>query len=308
MPVALARPAAPAATPPPVRARREALVRDLTGGDGLPALPATTVRALALVNDPDASAAAAADLIRRDGVLAAAVLRRANSALWGGRGDVPDLRRAVVRVGLAECGRLVCAVGLRAVYTNLPAAARGRVEALHKHALFAAGVACGLAKAAGGDGGAEFAAGLLHDIGRVVVAARCPDEADEADPLDFEEGDDVLRRERAVLGIDHAAIGYQFAQANDLPEGIGRAVLNHHRPADEQYQRELVAVVAVADRVANHAQRTRNLAGYDPADCPAYELLAGELAGPREEAVRAALPRVVVKALKDARAMLKAGG
>jgi putative nucleotidyltransferase with HDIG domain len=220
-----------------------------------------------------------------------------------------EVRQAVLRVGLKECAKLICAYGMRRLYDRHPPAVKARCEALLRHSLFVAHIAAGLNRAAKlGHGGSEFTAGLLHDIGRVIVGVRAPAAADHADPVDAPEDGDTLRRERDVLGIDHCAVGFQFATRAELPETIVRAVLNHHRPHEEHLRRELVALVAVADRLANYAQTARKLAGFDPDRCPAFEVLTAEWERGRRRAVRAALSAVVIGALRETRAILKAFG
>lgn len=293
-----------AADPPPLADNtRQAILADLERPDALPVLSATAARAVALLADPEVSPAELATLIRRDGVLAAAVLRRANSALYGGRRRVEDVHQAVVRLGVGECGRIVCAIGTRGVYDRVPAAARARCDGVHRHSLFVANLAAELARAAGrGTGGPEFAAGLLHDVGRLVILARSPD-ADLGD-----DAPDLPARERDELGIDHCAVGYQFAVKSGLPEGATRAILNHHRPDEEQLHQGLVGLVAAANGVAVHVERERNLTGYDPDACPGFEVFEWGVEVDRRPAVRAALPGVVVHALKETRAMLRACG
>lgn len=294
--------------PPPTHApgtgtvRREILA-GLDRVENLPVLSATAARAVALLADPEVSPAEVAGLVRRDGVLAAAVLRRANSALFGGRVKVEDVHQAVVRLEVGECGRLICAIGTRGVYDRVPAAGRARCDAVHRHSLFVANLAAGLARAAArGTGGPEFAAGLLHDVGRLVILARCPD-ADLGD-----DAPDLPARERDEFGIDHCAVGYQFAAKSGLPEGATRAILNHHRPDAEQLHQGLVGLVAAANGVAVHVERERNLAGYDPDACPGFEVFEWGVEVDRRPAVRAALPGVVVHALRETRAMLRACG
>ncbi|MBA4065367.1 MAG: hypothetical protein C0501_16975 [Isosphaera sp.] len=296
---------APAARPNRLSVR-EAVLRELDRVEAYPTLSATAVQVIALSDNPDASAGTVAGLVRRDGVLAAAVLRAANSWAYRGKTAVNDIQQAVLLLGLQECSRLVSALGVKATYAKHPPAVRERCDVLLRHSLFVARLAAGAAKLTGvSNPGAAFAAGLLHDIGRVVACVRCPDAFAEADPIDFAEDDGTLGRERDVLGIDHCAVGFQFATKNTLPEGVARTILNHHRPAEEHLQRGLVTLVTVADRVANHVQREHQIAGYDLGACPFFATLAESCTGSQEKALRAGLPNLVVKAIRETRALLK---
>src|SRR4051812_39806283 len=155
-----------------------------------------------------------------------------------------------------------------------------------------------------GFGGVEVTAGLLHDIGRVIRYVKCPGDVTDAAPTRAP-GDDVLAAERARFGIDHCAAGYQFAQQNGLPEHLVRTILNHHRPEDDQCHPNLVALVALANRLANYAQVRHNIADYNLSACPIFRVMARRWTAQREGAFAAALPGIVVRALKNTRLMLK---
>jgi HD-like signal output (HDOD) protein len=125
------------------------------------------------------------------------------------------------------------------------------------------------------------------------------------DAVPVREDDGTIDAERTAFGIDHCAIGYQFATRNGLPDNVVRVTLNHHRPKEEHFQRDLVALVAVAENVANHVQREHNIAGYGLEACPHYEVLASGWKQKRENAFATALPAAVVQAIRDTRHMLK---
>jgi putative nucleotidyltransferase with HDIG domain len=294
------RPNAPAA-----RAEvRQAALKDLECLESYPMLSETTIWAMAMVDNPNISLAEVADLVRRDAVIASAVLRRANSAEYAGR-PVDSIQQAVLRVGLQECGKLLCLMGARALAGRHPAGVQERCDEVHRHSLFVANLAGEMNRAAGlGFGGAEFTAGLLHDIGRVILHVKCPPEVTESAPTSAG-GEDVLGAERARFGIDHCQIGAHFAQRNNLPGQLRRAILNHHRPWEERDEPALVALVAFANRLANYAQWEHNVRRYNFAACRAFRALTGGWSGPREESFARALPGVVVRALRSTRSVLK---
>jgi putative nucleotidyltransferase with HDIG domain len=237
-------------------------------------------------------------------VIASAVLRRANSAEYAGR-PVDSIQQAVLRVGLQECGKLLCLMGARALADRHPADVQERCDGVHRHSLFVANLAAEMNRAAGlGFGGAEFTAGLLHDIGRVILYVRYPPEATQSAPTSAA-GEDVLSAERARFGIDHCQLGAHFAERNLLPGHLRRAILNHHRPWEERDEPALVALVAFANRLANYAQWEHNVSRYDLSSCRAFRALSRGWSGPREEAFARALPAVVVRALRNTRSVLK---
>jgi putative nucleotidyltransferase with HDIG domain len=289
--------AAPAANP------RQTILKDLERVESYPVLSETTIRAMAMVNNPNTSLAEVATIIRRDPVMTAAVLRRANNWTYGGR-SIANIQQAVNRVGLQECSKLLCMMGTRAMYEKHSPAVRERCDAVHRHSLFVAQLASELNRTAGfGFSGAEFTAGLLHDIGRVIMFVKCPQETTNTAPTSAA-GEDVLSLERSRYGIDHCSVGHQFAQKNNLPDPLQRAILNHHRPQEDAAQPELVGLVGFANRLANYAQCEHNVTKYDLSRCPVFPMLERRFSGSREVFVQS-LPGVVVRALKNTRVMLK---
>ncbi len=282
------------------------LLRDLDKVETFPTLSGTTARALAVINDPNAALVDLAGLIRRDGVLAAAVLKLANSVAYRGRYPTETLSQATSRLGMRGCQRVVAAVAVRDTFKPAVPAAAAACEALLRHAFFTGALAARI-NAAGelGFRGEEFSAGLLHDIGRVILCARAPDTFARTDPLTFREGADILLPERAALNTDHCEIGLRFARANTLPQSISSAISHHHDPTAEETHRLLVALTAAADALANHVQCERTLTDFQPRSDPGFALLF-DLAGTTAATnICRALSTVVVDALRETRAMLR---
>jgi HD-like signal output (HDOD) protein len=240
----------------------------------LPTLPEAATRAMAIAKDPDSSLARLSAVIERDPALAAGILKLANSALYRTGHGVCSLHQAVVRLGVRECQNLILAVGMRSLFRSVPRARQHRYEDLWRHSYLTASLCRRLNAVLGLPfDGEEFAGGLAHDIGRVLLALGAPDHAEAADPMDFVEGPDVLLRERAVLGTDHCYFGSWFANLNHLPAPLVSAVQFHHAPDQAEEHKPLVALVAVADHMANYFQRQQRVEGYDAANNPAWDLL-----------------------------------
>ena len=291
----------PGLVPHPHAAPVRAASRILT----LPPLSDTVVRAAALANDPDASLADFAALVQGDPAVTALLLKRANSAAVGGA--TTDVRQAVTLLGLKACSQLAASIGMRDLLRHAPPAVAHRCEAILRHSLLVAHLAAHLHRATGARGGGEeFVGGLLHDIGRVLLTMTRPAEAVAADVLDFDEPTDRLTRERAMLNTDHCAAGAEFAAASRLPPAVVRAILKHHEPFDEAGEhRPLVALVAVADHLANHVQRTRRAADYEPWSGFGYGVMSERWAAVQHDRFRDVLPAIVVTAVRETRHTLR---
>jgi putative nucleotidyltransferase with HDIG domain len=273
----------------------------------LPHLSDTAVRAMALCNNPDATLGEMADVIRRDGVMAAALLKLANSVVYRGSVEVTDLQQAVVRLGMRGCRGVVAAAGMRNLYAKLTPAVRTTCENVLRHSLFVGGLATAVARSLRLTlGGEEYTAGLLHDIGRVVMCVTAPDlyaslsgSGNDADPA-------VRAAEVDVFGADHCAVGRLFAVRNNLPARIGKAIQLHHTPeAAEGDTRSLTAVVTLADGIANHLHEHRALDNFPLDTDPAFGMLRRLVVSERVTQFPAELKKLVVGCVRDTRATLK---
>jgi putative nucleotidyltransferase with HDIG domain len=222
--------------------------RVLLAFDLLEPLPAHVLEAMRLLDDLTSSAESVAEVVGRDPVLAARVLRLANSALYMRTRRVATLRDAVVLVGFAAVRSLLfTAVAYDAFARGAPGYGLDRVR-MWQHALAVATVARHLAQTRGLDAEAAFVAGLLHDIGKMALSHSLQEQY-RAVLEAVEEGADFVEAERAVLGCDHAQVGAEAARRWSLPEPLVQAIEHHHRP-DEVPELGLADVVHVADALS----------------------------------------------------------
>ena len=122
--------------------------------------------------------------------------------------------------------------------------------------------------------GEEFTAGLVHDLGRTLLAVVDCDQFSVVDSLDFDESREQVVREGIVVGTDHCRLGAWYAIQQQLPPQIAEVILWHHQPEMALENPRLTALVSVADHMANHLQRFNESVGYDPASNPYLPTLA----------------------------------
>jgi HD-like signal output (HDOD) protein len=176
--------------------------------DNMPTLPHIATRALALANDPNSRFADLARLIEGDTTIATGLLRLANSPLYCSGCPAVKLEQAVVRLGMWPCKHLILSIGMKSLFRRIAGAAQAQCEALWHHGYVTAHLCRQLNRAYRlGFDGEEFSAGLLHDLGRILLVLADPACAARAGALDFAEPADKLRSERAAVGIDHCALG-----------------------------------------------------------------------------------------------------
>jgi HD-like signal output (HDOD) protein len=261
--------------PPGARPDMDLLKSKIVNLNSLPMLPEVAIKAMAVARDPDASLRTLAGVIERDAALATSILRLVNSPFYRTGKTIESLEQAVIRLGLRECQNLIITVSIRSMHRNLPASKKQRCEVLWQHSFITASLCRQLnQRLTLGFRGEEFACGICHDIGRLLIAVGAPGYFDLVDPLDFRETAALLNREDDILGTNHTLLGAWFSQLNELPGTLAAAIEHHHHPAAAGTARPLVGLVAAADHMANHLQRREQIDAYDPAANPGFTCLS----------------------------------
>lgn len=237
-------------------------------------LPDIAVKALAMARDPNCSIKEFSSVIERDPKLATEILRITNSAFYAARSPILNLKQAVTRLGFAHCRNVILAASLGSAMRRIPLAEAWMQLVLWKHSSMTGILAMALNKRFNmGFIGEEFTAGLIHDIGRSLFGVVAPRHFADADPLDFEETGDFLKREHDVLRTDHCELGAWFIEHNKLPQPLIDVVRHHHSPALVTENRKLVAITATADHMANHLQRNGSADDYQSQENEAATVL-----------------------------------
>jgi len=216
----------------------------------LTSLPDVFVRINEVLNDPNSTAKAAAEAIGKDTGLSAKLLKVVNSAFYGFPVKVDTLSRAVTIVGSRQITTLALGLSVISVFKDLP---EGFVDmrSFWKHS-----IGCGIIASTLADPEAEidaerlFVAGLLHDVGRLVLYRCLPRHA--AHVLGTARAEGILLREaeQRLLGFDHAALGGMLLCTWRFPESLERAV-RHHHGGGAVFGLPMPAMVHVADVIAN---------------------------------------------------------
>ena len=209
----------------------------------LPPLPVVVQKLLKTLQDENSSADDVMKVLSSDQALASKVLKLVNSSFYGLSGQVSTPSRAVVILGFAAVRNL--AVGLSAARL-MNSAGRGHMMDFWDHSVAAASACQILAHKVGyPDPEEAFIAGLLHDIGLVVLEIAAPGELAEA----MAGGPDVqLASEEKLLGLTHARAGGMLLKHWKLPKPLCDAARFHHTPQVVSGSDDpLVSLVALAD-------------------------------------------------------------
>lgn len=215
----------------------------------LTSLPDVFVRINEVLNDAHSTAKEAAEAIGKDTSLSTKLLKLVNSAFYGFPVKVDTLSRAVTIVGSRQLTTLALGISVIALFKDLPG---GLVDmrSFWKHSIACGVFASTLADPqAGGEVERLFVAGLLHDVGRLVLYRNLPRHA--AHVLATARLERILLREaeRRLLGFDHATLAGMLLRKWRFPESLEKAVRHHHGGL-AHLSMPLPATVHVADAIA----------------------------------------------------------
>lgn len=215
----------------------------------LPSLPLIVTELIGTFEQADVSVAELAAKISKDQALAAKTLRLANSSFYGLQCKVRTIDQAIAVLGFDSVRALVTAAGIIGNFG--PAGGAGfDFAGFWRHAIGTALCAKSLARLARRNQEYAFVSGLLHDIGRLVLVTRFPQQYGAALAHRAEQDCDMLRAERSVLGIDHAVVGRALAHHWKFPELIQRAIAHHHAPMQADHG-DIASVVHAANAIVH---------------------------------------------------------
>jgi len=230
-----------AAEPLAVRIERD--IRE--GRIALPVLPRIALHVQELIQQ-DAPTPAIVEAIEKEPTIAAALVRYANSIAYAGLREVTDLHQAVLRLGHKPVQQTVLALAARTVFDTRDKQYIELYRVIWSHSVTTALAARRLASRAAVPPETAFLAGLLHDIGKVVIL-QCASDLRRRDPLGFAVDEPTLRE---FLDALHCRTGDVLCEAWNIPAEL-RDVVQRHHDADLTGPKDmLVAVVQVANLMA----------------------------------------------------------
>lgn len=212
----------------------------------LPTLPEVAAKVMEMVRDPDTRLKDLVDVIAKDPSLAGRVLRISNSAMFGLRGRVTTVGRAITILGFNTLRSIVLATFTQSLYDNKTSRFKDKI--LWEHAL-ATGIAARTISQQVGFPSVEeaFVGGLLHDIGKVVMDANLGDRYQEVIQQVYNAGETFVEAERSIFEFDHAQVGSLVVRKWSLAAQLEEAVQLHHDPASATRDPKLCAIISLSN-------------------------------------------------------------
>lgn len=211
----------------------------------LPALPQVTTKLLEVFDDSKSQAKDVGKIIEGDQSLASQILKQVNSPFYGFAGRISSLKHAVVIMGFNAVKNLAMGFSIAKMSRN------GEVSVLDMETFWEHSLGVGVgARAIGKEIGYPcpeelLAAGLLHDIGKIILSDSFPKEYRKILKETEETAGEMYQTEKKVFGSSHDEIGEWFTKENRFPPILRACVRHHHAPSDPSSGEFVKAVKAI---------------------------------------------------------------
>lgn len=247
-----------------------------------------------LVNADQSYNSQIAEIIRRDPSLTARLLRMVNSVYFGLSAKVNNIEEAVFYLGLRQIRELSMATPVIEELERVNGTARLPWRDLWKHSIGSAIMTREILSMTTllVDDDTDYIIGLLHNVGKVIIASAFPDEFVRIVEAVCESTEEVCVLERRLIGWDHARIGGYYLQRHQLAGEITDAVLHHNDPGRAQGNAFYAAAVQIADQLVRCAGIPGGFENVPPLEgeawtrLPGWQILYGQ--GERETRLAAA--------------------
>lgn len=227
-----------------MRITPEQLQKRVTSLSTLPTLPGVAKHISRMVEDRGTSASDIGDLISKDQVLSARILRLVNSPVYGFPGRISSITHALVLLGFNVVKGLILGTS---VFESFAKQAQG----LWEHSLGCAIVSRKIGRELGMPDVEEIMiAGLLHDLGKAVLSHVAEAGFRDALATARKKNCHIAQAERDIFGVDHARVAGWIAEEWHLPPRLSDALAYHHRPDLAKHSKPVAAVVHLADVLA----------------------------------------------------------
>jgi putative nucleotidyltransferase with HDIG domain len=195
----------------------------------LPSLPAVVMELLTSIDQENVDISVLAKKVSHDQALTAKTLRLANASVYGLQVKVTTIQQAITFLGFQTTRNIITAAAVTGCFAEGQCAGFND-KAFWRHSIATAACARVLARRMRFNQDYAFTAGLLHDIGRLVLVSTYPARYAEAIAYRAANDVDMHDAERAVLGVDHVMAGVALAEHWNFSDTMRLAIAHHHSP------------------------------------------------------------------------------
>ena len=228
------------------------ILRKLDRIKEIPTLPTIVFELNRALQDPDTSIAKVSETIEKDQALSLKLLKLVNSAFYGFKSRISNIRNAIVLLGFNTVRNAIVSVSVISAFSGKSKLTDFNITEFWKHSLAVAVVSKSIAEKTKMESADNcFVGGLLHDVGKVILAQYLQDlfasvwSAMQDDLLTFYEA------ERQEIPIDHTKIGAYLASKWQLPLGLVEAIRWHHDFQEDSDNADFVLIIYLANIIVN---------------------------------------------------------
>ncbi len=225
----------------------EKLYNNLEDIENLPAFPQITLEITYLLRKESTSSKNLYDLIQKDPVLVSQILKTANSPFYGLHRKVSSLMHAINLLGFAQIENIVIASALLSTIKKFPVGKRFNTNQFLDHS-FGCGITARIISNIlnFNSSGLEFSAGVIHDIGKVVLGLYDHEDFDRILNYAYKNNKSFYESEKELFGITHCDFAEKLLKKWNLPDELIDCVVNHHNPQKAKNQ-IMSSIISVAD-------------------------------------------------------------
>jgi putative nucleotidyltransferase with HDIG domain len=218
----------------------------------IPTLPIIVLELNKLLRDPDTSIKTVCDTIEKDQAITLKILKLVNSAFYGFKSKISDLRNAVALLGYNAVRNAIVSLSVINSFPKRISLTDFDISIFWKHSLAVAVTSKNIAQLSKNESADNcFVGGLLHDTGKVILAQYFPELFETVWSTLQNEQISFYASERKTLPIDHAKVGAHLAGKWQLPRGLVDAIRWHHEFQPELKSANFVRNIYLANFIVN---------------------------------------------------------
>ena len=228
------------------------ILKKLDSIKDIPTLPTIVFELNELLQDPNTPITEISDIIEKDQAMSLRVLKLVNSAFYGIHKEVNDIGNAIVLLGFNTVRNAIVSLGVINSFSGVKSLEGFDISDFWKHSLAVAVVSKSLAektKIASPD--SCFVGGLLHDIGKVILAQYFQDLFEKVWNAAKRENISFYEAEKKEISTDHGRIGAYLATNWELPESFIDVIRWHHDVRNDSESKKMILIIYLSDIIVN---------------------------------------------------------
>jgi HD-like signal output (HDOD) protein len=228
---------------------KKQIKRSLESISSIPTLPVVIDKITRLLQNPKTSAEEIGKAITTDQALASKVLKLVNSAFYGFPGRISTITHAIVILGFSTVKNVVLTASIFDAFRKQGTGIDGfDLEQFWLHSIACGAAAQSIAKITGSNQKEEcFIAGLIHDIGKIILCQYLPEDFHEAYTHARNNSILFFESEKKLFDVTHQEIGGFLTERWNLPKDLQNAVKFHHDPSPSLEHYMMISIVHCAD-------------------------------------------------------------